>query len=487
KIRRYEEIPATHARFRKFQNIVLDKVYEYLFIPPSKPDYKLWGIYENADYSKSLVFSHNYHTPRAFSAMLSYESERRNLEGEYRNPESKCLNLENPKDCEDIASAQNGYEDRTRYDLSGKKYSKETEKIEEECIQAEIDRYRDLMKSMEAGFKEEESPYKRAVEKARAGYENLEKDDLFCLGSMAGYFLELAKEFAWKETLFDEYLKKYLLALYSVFTTKEAYGILCKVGNEDDSYMEKIYKYNAQGNIHAVLDEYFHLILEEEHLTFESFQDNSNENFKELEKKYFSIIKYYMNSHRFRVKVNTTDGASINIYTNFAQGITGDEAKVDTQKALKHKMVCFNSPFRPFVFTTTSVGAEGLDFHWYCSNIYHWALEMNPEKFQQKEGRINRFHCHGVRRNLGRDLPDKSWAEIYLATSKKEGDPFWPEWVYEGNGKNGPYAELKRHTMYYPGSFEDESYSDMIQNMKLYRAVVDGNYLCPLNRIQTKK
>ena len=31
----------------------------------------------------------------------------------------------------------------------------------------------------------------------------------------------------------------------------------------------------------------------------------------------------------------------------------------------------FNSPFRPFVLATTSVGQEGLDFHPYCYRVYH--------------------------------------------------------------------------------------------------------------------
>ena len=109
---------------------------------------------------------------------------------------------------------------------------------------------------------------------------------------------------------------------------------------------------------------------------------------------------------------------------------------------------------------------------------------MNPEKFQQKEGRINRFHCHGVRRNLGRDLLDKSWDEIYNAASKKEGNPFWPEWVYDGDGQNQPYTELNRHTLYYPGSYEDEAFEEMIRNMKTYKNVVNGKYLCPLNFVR---
>ncbi len=93
---------------------------------------------------------------------------------------------------------------------------------------------------------------------------------------------------------------------------------------------------------------------------------------------------------------------------------------------------------------------------------------------------MDRFHCHGVRRNLGRDLPGKSWDKIYHAAPKKEGDPFWPEWGYAGSGENQPYTELKRHTLYYPGSYEDEAFDDMIQNMEIYRDVVNGKYLCPM-------
>lgn len=85
-----------------------------------------------------------------------------------------------------------------------------------------------------------------------------------------------------------------------------------------------------------------------------------------------------------------------------------------------------------------------------------------------------------MRRNLGRDLPGKSWDKIYHAAPKKEGDPFWPEWGYAGSGENQPYTELKRHTLYYPGSYEDEAFDDMIQNMEIYRDVVNGKYLCPM-------
>ena len=38
----------------------------------------------------------------------------------------------------------------------------------------------------------------------------------------------------------------------------------------------------------------------------------------------------------------------------------------------------FNSPFRPFLLTSTSIGQEGLDFHPWCHRLVHWNLPGNP-------------------------------------------------------------------------------------------------------------
>lgn len=43
-----------------------------------------------------------------------------------------------------------------------------------------------------------------------------------------------------------------------------------------------------------------------------------------------------------------------------------------------YKPHAFNSPMRPFVLATTSIGQEGLDFHNYCRVIMHWNLPSNP-------------------------------------------------------------------------------------------------------------
>ena len=53
-----------------------------------------------------------------------------------------------------------------------------------------------------------------------------------------------------------------------------------------------------------------------------------------------------------------------------------------------HLRRAFNSPFWPFVLTSTSVGQEGLDFHLYCHAVVHWNLPSNPVDLEQREGRV---------------------------------------------------------------------------------------------------
>jgi hypothetical protein len=60
----------------------------------------------------------------------------------------------------------------------------------------------------------------------------------------------------------------------------------------------------------------------------------------------------------------------------------------------------FNSPFRPFVLATTSIGQEGLDFHTYCRKIVHWNLPSNPIDLEQREGRINRYKGLVIRQQI---------------------------------------------------------------------------------------
>ena len=105
----------------------------------------------------------------------------------------------------------------------------------------------------------------------------------------------------------------------------------------------------------------------------------------------------------------------------------------------------FNSPFRPFILATTSVGQEGLDFHPYCYRVYHWNLPGNPVDLEQREGRVHRFKGHAVRLNLaerqaavvrGRgQTTDDPWKLMFeCARSEATIDTdLIPYWIYEGS------------------------------------------------------
>lgn len=110
-------------------------------------------------------------------------------------------------------------------------------------------------------------------------------------------------------------------------------------------------------------------------------------------------------STKIEISLYTKDsGAAITqgkrkIDTYYARciGLSKDDDKVSTIDNLQK---AFNSPFAPFVFATTSVGQEGLDFHHYADRIVHLAIPANPTAFEQREGRINRRNCLAIRRKV---------------------------------------------------------------------------------------
>ena len=67
---------------------------------------------------------------------------------------------------------------------------------------------------------------------------------------------------------------------------------------------------------------------------------------------------------------------------------------------------------------STSIGQEGLDFHWYCSEVVHWNLPSNPIDLEQREGRVNRYQSLVVRRRVvqavaGPETPSTSWKHLF--------------------------------------------------------------------------
>lgn len=143
----------------------------------------------------------------------------------------------------------------------------------------------------------------------------------------------------------------------------------------------------------------------------------------------------------------------------------GGEARVESVST------AFNSPFWPFVLTSTSVGQEGLDFHLWCHAVVHWNLPSNPVDLEQREGRVHRYKGHAVRKNLaarfGEDaLKDPSgvvWDRLFELGASPDSEMV-PYWVFD----EGP-ARIERHVPVLPFSRDAAFYPKLKKSLAAYR------------------
>jgi superfamily II DNA/RNA helicase len=83
----------------------------------------------------------------------------------------------------------------------------------------------------------------------------------------------------------------------------------------------------------------------------------------------------------------------------------------------------FNTPYRPEVLISTSVGQEGIDLHRECRHVIHHDLCWNPAMIEQRTGRVDRIGSKVERERLGADNGDGPTLEIgvpYLAGTYDE-------------------------------------------------------------------
>lgn len=125
------------------------------------------------------------------------------------------------------------------------------------------------------------------------------------------------------------------------------------------------------------------------------------------------------------------------------------------------------------MLNSTSIGQEGLDFHWYCRRIVHWSLPPNPIDLEQREGRINRFKSLVVRLRIAETFghrmrkyrPADVWEALFYS-AKSEGRrtdlvPFWH--APEGS------AKIERIVPSMPFSAELTRLDEVLRILSLYR------------------
>ena len=254
-------------------------------------------------------------------------------------------------------------------------------------------------------------------------------------------------------------------------------------GRDESAYWRRVLQYCRQGNLQAVLDEQWHLLWEQESWSEDTSPD-------ETAAKCARTLVQVVHPTRARVHAeffSAEQGESgtiverdeIHLRTVFALRfghIRTDDGGHISQDAVR---AAFNSPFRPFVLTSTSIGQEGLDFHPWCHRLVHWNLPGNPVDLEQREGRIHRYKGHAVRRNVAASHADDAFA------SWSAGDDIWrlmfeladkaaraaeesdliPYWIAPGEHR------VVRHVPQLPYTAEVEAFDWLKRQLAAYRVV----------------
>ena len=207
---------------------------------------------------------------------------------------------------------------------------------------------------------------------------------------------------------------------------------------DETPYWRQVVDYCAAGNLQAVLDEYVHTLRDLEGL----FAAEDEEAWERLAVAVAGALSLRTGAPRVDELRSTDDIVRIEhrrLRKHFAMRF-GAQERDDGKAGAREGQVrqAFNSPFWPFVLASTSVGQEGLDFHTYCHSVMHWNLPSNPVDLEQREGRVDRYKGHAVRKNVAAKhgaevLSDGSkdvWHALFEAARSQSADggglvPYW--------------------------------------------------------------
>ena len=262
-------------------------------------------------------------------------------------------------------------------------------------------------------------------------------------------------------------------ALRSLFNRMETMFLLDQLIDADQPYWKSVLQYCADGNLQSVLDEYV-------------FQLRSEAAGAAVTDELLALIAgraadaLMLRPSRYVAHDTTPELNQIPFSVRFAVRYGG---RVEGEESNRQPEVrnAFNSPFAPFVLASTSVGQEGIDFHWWSHSVVHWNLPSNPVDFEQREGRVNRFAGHAVRKNIAAAhgatvlsggaldddfvASDDIWSKMFELAQREQSDlgQFAPWWVYPGD------ARIERVLAQYPLSRDIARYERLRGELALYR------------------
>lgn len=275
-------------------------------------------------------------------------------------------------------------------------------------------------------------------------------------------------------------------ALRSLFRAPTSEGLLRNIYQpqvpvERDQYWRRVLAYALEGGLDFVLDEYFHVTREASGGVAKAAE------LVEALRETLQLAAGRLDVIQWNDEANGVIRVTNPMRQHFARRYANDSRSDADRQASEHLdavRAAFNSPFWPFVLSTTSVGQEGLDFHWYCHAVVHWNLPPNPVDLEQREGRVHRYHSHAIRKNIAQAVGPAVCDLARAAASSGECRSMWdlayqlaeeqfsdlgglvPHWVFtEGS------ARIERHAPILPLSREAERFAALRRSLAVYRMV----------------
>jgi hypothetical protein len=265
----------------------------------------------------------------------------------------------------------------------------------------------------------------------------------------------------------------------SLYVLPETISVIKKLF-PDGPYWKKILDYNGIGNIQSLLDEYMYILYESLGLMNLYNRDKVVCELGAHIEKVVSIRTSNLFFDEIKIKNDKIEkvqkrGMRCRFAMRFGKEVNQLSQEVSTVTDVRN---AFNSPFRPFILASTSIGQEGLDFHQYCHSIYHWNLPPNPVDLEQREGRIFRYKGHVIRKNiaeyyglemLSKAFSGKLWDNLFkIAWRKREKgtNDLVPFWIF-----NHGAAKIQRHIPAMPMSKEQEQKQALSKSSAVYRMV----------------
>ncbi|SIR42208.1 helicase-related protein [Bosea sp. TND4EK4] len=531
KLDSYARIEPANGRMRAVMGDVFqNNLEQHLWIPPSLPYYGEGSAGPRP--TKALIFSSWTMVPDAIAATLSYEAERRMGAGEtgrgyfdqkrprplqFRQVDGRLAGLRallliypspllaelgDPLVIMSSASKQLSYAatraavaNRLRPSLTGLTESPPGDldmASAEWALPAVLDASAgnkalswiaawDGMVALanEVGFKDHVAALKDAAKGVNIGPVSDEALDLLvdvALGSPAVCALRalrrVAPDLAWDDPRLLRAAAQVSWGFRTLFNQHDAVALLRR--GDEDRYWHRVLTFSAQQNLQAVLDEYAHYLVDAQGLSAaepgdrvaglgQAMADTLSIRPSQIDVDNPTLIEGKLKVGKFHMR------------GRFAMRLADYRDEEGAVARLGGVRDAFNSPFRPFVLATTSVGQEGLDFHPYCYRVYHWNLPGNPVDLEQREGRVHRFKGHAVRLNVAHNhgaelmgrgaVPADPWEEMFAAARAAtiSDTDLAPYWLCEGPVK------VERRVPILPFSRETQRLEWLKRSLTVYR------------------